>query len=176
MERGKNADIVNAVKQIVLECTFQKVDISKMPMFDVEYIFLKIRSKSVGEISKLKLLCPDDKKTRVDVEIDLEKVDVQMPENHTNIVNLTKDIKLIMRYPCLKDMTGFDDKGEVSSLFDMIKRCVHEIHDGETVYNKVDISEKELDEFLSFDFFPRFGGGIGVTRMISALEKCGVAK
>ena len=71
-----------------------------------------------------------------------------MSEEHTNIVNLTKDIKMVMRYPCLKDMTGFDDKGEVTSLFDMVKRCVNEVHDGDTVYNKVDISEKELDEFI----------------------------
>ena len=53
-----------------------------------------------------------------------------------------------MRYPCLKDMSGFDDTGEVSSMFDMIKRCVHEVRDGETIYNRVDISDKELDEFI----------------------------
>ena len=134
--------------QILNDCVLDDIDPYVMPMFDIEYIFLRIRGKSVGEKVKLNVLCPDDEKTRVDVEIDLEKVDVQMSEDHTNIVNLTKDIKLIMRYPCLRDMTGFDDKGEVSSIFDMIKRCVHEIHDGETVYNKVDISEKELDEFI----------------------------
>ena len=138
----------NTIAQIINDCVLNDIDPYAMPMFDIEYVFLRIRGKSVGEKVKLNLLCPDDEKTRVDVEIDLEKVDVQMSEDHTNIVNLTKDIKLIMRYPCLKDMTGFDDKGEVSSLFDMIKRCVHEIHDGETVYNKVDISEKELDEFI----------------------------
>jgi len=71
-----------------------------------------------------------------------------MTDDHTNIVNLSKDITLVMRYPCLKDMSGFDDTGEVSSMFDMIKRCVHEVHDGETVHNKVDISEKELEEFI----------------------------
>jgi len=138
----------NTFAQIINDCVLDDIDPYAMPMFDIEYVFLRIRGKSVGEKVKLNLLCPDDETTRVDVEIDLEKVDVQMSEEHTNIVNLTKDIKLIMRYPCLRDMTGFDDKGEVSSIFDMIKRCVHEIHDGETVYNKVDISEKELDEFI----------------------------
>ena len=138
----------NTFAQIINDCVLDDIDPYAMPMFDIEYVFLRIRGKSVGEKVKLNLLCPDDEKTRVDVEIDLEKVDVQMSKDHTNIVNLTKDIKLIMRYPCLKDMSGIDNKGEVSSIFDMIKRCVHEIHDGETVYNKVDISEKELDEFI----------------------------
>ena len=140
--------IENTFAQIINDCVLDDVDPYAMPMFDIEYLFLRIRGKSVGEKVKLNLLCPDDEKTRVDVEIDLEKVDVRMDENHTNIVNLTKDIKMVMRYPCLKDMTGFDDKGEVTSLFDMVKRCVNEVHDGDTVYNKVDISEKELDEFI----------------------------
>ena len=71
MESGKNEDIINAVKEIVIACTFNKIDLGIMPMFDVEYIFLNIRAKSVGEVSKLKLVCPDDKKTTADVEIDL---------------------------------------------------------------------------------------------------------
>ena len=134
--------------QIINDCILDEVDPYTMPMFDIEYVFLRIRGKSVGEKVKLNVLCPDDEKTRVDVEVDLEKVDVQMSEEHTNIVNLTKDISIVMRYPCLKDMSGFDDTGEVSSMFDMIKRCIHEDHDGETIYNRVDISDKELDEFI----------------------------
>jgi len=140
--------IENTFAQIINDCVFDDVDPYTMPMFDIEYVFLRIRGKSVGEKVKLNLLCPDDETTRVDVEIDLEKVDVQMSEEHTNIVDITKDIKLIMRYPCLKDMSGFDDTGEVSSIFDMIKRCIHEVHDGDAVHNRVDISEKELDEFI----------------------------
>ena len=70
MESGKNEDIVNAVKQTVSECTFNKLKIGTiMPMFDVEYIFLNIRSKSINEVSKLKILCPDDKKTYADIDL-----------------------------------------------------------------------------------------------------------
>ena len=83
-----------------------EIDPYKLPMFDIEYIFLKIRGKSVGEKVQLKLLCPDDNKTYVDVEIDLEEVDVQMPVDHTNVVKLTEDIKLVMRYPSLTNMKG----------------------------------------------------------------------
>ena len=147
-ESEDDKQIENAFAQIITDCVLDDVDPYIMPMFDIEYIFLKIRGKSVGEKVKLNLLCPDDEKTRVDVEIDLEEVDVQMSKDHTNVVDLTKDVKMIMRYPCLKDMSGFDDTGEVSSMFDMIKRCVYEIHDGENIYNKVDISDKELDEFI----------------------------
>ena len=140
--------IENTFAQIINDCVFDDVDPYTMPMFDIEYLFLRIRGKSVGEKVKLNVLCPDDEKTRVDVEVNLEEVDVQMSEEHTNIIKLTEDINIIMKYPCLKDMAGFDDTGEVSSIFDMIKRCIFEVHDGETVYNKVDISEKELDDFI----------------------------
>jgi hypothetical protein len=140
--------IENTFAQIINDCVFDDVDPYTMPMFDIEYVFLRIRGKSVGEKVKLNLLCPDDEKTRVDVEIDLEEVDVQMSKDHTNVVDLTKDIKLIMKYPCLKDMAGLDNTGKVSSIFEMIKRCIHEVHDGDTVYNRVDMSEKELDEFI----------------------------
>ena len=138
----------NAFAEIITNCVLDDVDPYILPMFDIEYIFLRIRGKSVGEKVKLNVLCPDDEKTRVDVEIDLEKVDVQMSEGHTNVIDITKDIKLVMRYPCLKDMGGFNADGEAASVFDMIKRCVHEIHDGETIYNKVDVTDKELDEFI----------------------------
>jgi len=140
--------IESAFAQIINNCVLEDVNPYKMPMFDVEYVFMRIRGKSVGEKVTLNLLCPDDEKTRVDVEIDLEKVDIQMKEDHTNVIELTDNISIIMKYPCLKDMAGFDDTGEVSSIFDMIKRCIFEVHDGETIYNKVDISEKELDDFI----------------------------
>ena len=140
--------IENAFANIISECTFGEIDPYKMPLFDVEYVFLRLRGKSVGEKIKINVLCPDDEKTRVDVEIDLETVDVQMQDDHTNIVKVTDDISVIMKYPCLADMDGFDASGRAQSLFDMIKRCVHEIHDGKDVYPRIDISEKELVEFI----------------------------
>ena len=147
-ESEDDKQIENAFAQIITDCLLDDVDPFIMPMFDIEYIFLKIRGKSVGEKVKLNVLCPDDEKTRVDVEINLEEVNVHMSDDHTNVVDLTKDVKMVMKYPTLKDMAGFDSSGEVSSMFDMIKRCVSEIHDGENIYNKVDISDKELDEFI----------------------------
>ncbi len=147
-ESGEDKQIEKAFAQIINDCVLDDVDPYAMPMFDIEYLFLRIRGKSVGEIVKLSLLCPDDEKTRVDVEVNLEEVDVQMQKDHTNTIELSDGISVVMRYPCLGDMTGFDEEGEITNLFEMIKRCVHEIRHEETIYNKVDMSDKELDDFL----------------------------
>ena len=147
-ESEDDKQIEKAFAQIINDCVLDDVDPYAMPMFDVEYLFLRIRGKSVGEKVKLSLLCPDDKKTRVDVEVNLEEVDVQMSVDHNNTIELSDGISMVMRYPCLKDMAGFDEEGEITNLFEMIKRCVQEVRQGETVYNRVDISDKELDEFI----------------------------
>ena len=150
-ESEDDKQIQNAFAQIINDCTFGELDAYNLPMFDIEYVFLQLRGKSVGEKVQLNVLCPDDEKTRVDVEINLKDVDIQMVEDHTNIIQLTDNVSVIMKYPTLSDMEGFagaGDSSQVSSVFSMMKRCIHEVRDGETVYNKVDITEKELDDFI----------------------------
>ena len=147
-ESEDDKEIESAFANIVNECTFGKIDPYENPLFDIEYIFLQLRAKSVGQKVTLNLLCPDDEKTRVEHEIDLGDVAVQMPDNHTNVIKITDDISMIMRYPKLSDMSGFTETGQVKLIFDMVKRCVVEIHDGDTIHNKVDISDKELEEFI----------------------------
>ena len=147
-ESEDDKQIQNTFAQIIDACTFGEIDAYTIPMFDIEYIFLQLRGKSVGEKVQINVLCPDDEKTRVDIEIDLKDVDIQMVEEHTNIIQLTDNISVIMKYPTLSDMSGFGDAGEVTSVFTMMKRCINEIHDKETIYNKIDISEKDLDEFI----------------------------
>ena len=147
-ESDDNKAIENAFASIISDCTFGELDAYNLPMFDVEYVFLQMRGRSVGEKIKLTVLCPDDDKTKVNVEIDLKDVNLQVKEEHTNIVQVTDDVHIVMRYPTLNDMAGYNNTGQIDSIFDMIRRCVHEIHDGETVHNRVDISNKELDEFI----------------------------
>jgi hypothetical protein len=151
MESGKNEDIVQAVKDIVLTCTFDKLDVSNLPMFDVEYIFLNIRAKSVGEISKLKLLAPDDKKTYVDTEINLTEVKVQVDDNHTNKIELENDMGIIMTYPTIDSFmeTGIQTV-TASNMLDIISSCILQIYEkkGEKVYNSKDQTKKELTEFI----------------------------
>ena len=134
--------------QILSDCVIDDIDPYIMPMFDVEYVFLQLRGKSVGEKVTLSVLCPDDNETRVDVEVDLDQVGIQQTKDHTNVIGLAEGINLVMRYPNLGDMQGFDEQGDIKSIFEMIKRCVHEIHDGETVHHRVDMSEKDLEAFL----------------------------
>ena len=151
MESKSSADITQAVKDSVLECTFNKVDISNMPMFDVEYIFLNIRSKSVGEVSKLKILCPDDKKTYADVELDLNEVNVQVGEDHTNKIDLGNGTGMIMQYPSID---SFKDSGirdiNASNMLEVISTCILQIYEdeGKKVYNSKDQTQKELTDFI----------------------------
>ena len=151
LETKDNAQIVNAVKDIVNECTFNKVNISTMPMFDTEYIFLQIRSKSVGEVSKLKLLCPDDKKTYADVELDLNEVKVQVEDDHTNKIELTDDMGIIMTYPSIDSFseTGIQEIN-ATNMLDVIGSCILQIYEqkGEKVYEAKDQTKKELTEFI----------------------------
>ena len=151
LESGKNADIIQAVKDIVSECTFGKIDLGTMPMFDIEYIFLNIRAKSVGEISKLKLLCPDDKKTYVDTEINLSEVQVQVEEGHTNKIELTDDMGMIMTYPTIDSFTETGIQNvNASNMLDVISVCISQIYEknGEKVYQAKDQTKKELIEFV----------------------------
>ena len=151
MESKSTADITQAVKDIVKECTFDKVNIDNMPMFHVEYIFLQIRAKSVGEVSKLKLLCPDDGKTYADVELNLNEVKVQVGEDHTNKIELDKGMGMIMTYPTID---SFTDSGirdiNASNMLEVISGCILQIYEenGKKVYDPKDQSKKELTEFI----------------------------
>tara|TARA_R100000008_G_C3533687_1_gene140752 strand:+ start:114 stop:818 length:705 start_codon:yes stop_codon:yes gene_type:complete len=148
-QEGENEkEIESAFANIISECTFGSIDPYENPMFDLEYIFLHLRSKSVGEKITINVLCPDDEKTRVDVNIDLAEVGIQMKEDHTNVIQLTDKISMHMRYPTLSDTKGLEDKQQTAQIFQTIKNCVHEIHDGDTIHNKVDMSDKDLDEFI----------------------------
>ena len=147
-ESGEAEQIENAFATIVKECTFEKVDPYTVPMFDVEYIFLQLRSKSVGEKISVEVTCPDDNKTKTQVDINLNEVSIQLEDDHTNVITLTDDVSLVMKYPTLEDMRGFSDLGKVDNIFEMVKRCIFEIHDGDTLHNRVDVSNEELDDFI----------------------------
>ena len=151
MESGENEDIIQAVKSIVSECTFNTLKLGSMPMFDVEYIFLQIRAKSVGEVSKLKLLCRDDGKTYANVELDLNEVQVQVDDGHTNKIELTDEMGVIMNYPTIDSFSaaGIADI-TAENMLDVIASGIAQIYDkkGEEVYDSKDSTKKELIEFI----------------------------
>ena len=151
MESKSSADITQAVKDIVMECTFNKVKIDDMPMFDVEYIFLNVRSKSVGEVSKLKLLCPDDGKTYADVEVNLSEVKVQVGDDHTNKIDLGNGMGMIMKYPTIDSFkeSGIKDINP-SNMLEVISTCILQIYEeeGKKVYDTKDQTKKEVTDWI----------------------------
>jgi hypothetical protein len=151
MESGENNQIIQAVKEIVSECTFNQIDLGNSPMFDIEYIFLQIRGKSVGEISNLKLLCKDDGETYADVKIDLNDIQVSVDEEHTNKIELTDEMGMIMTYPTIDSfMTTGITKIDSSNMLEVIATCILQIYDkkGEEVFETKDQTKKEISEFV----------------------------
>ena len=151
LESGKDEDMTNALKQIVHACTFGKVNIDTLPLFDVEYIFLQIRAKSVGEIAKLKLLCPDDSKTYADVEIDLSKVEVHVDDEHTNniVIDEKKKLGMIMSYPTINSAKGRDPKKEKTrAMFDILANSIYQIYEGDKIHTPADYSNEEMQKFI----------------------------
>jgi len=148
-ESDNETEITDAIATIIYDCTDGIVDAKNSPLFDVEYVFLQLRSKSVGETADLKIKCPDDGKTFVDVKIKLDEVLVQMTDDHSNEINITDNIKIVMKYPVLNDMRKMGDGSkEVDNVFGLLKSCINEIHEDDVVYNKVDMSEKDIEEFV----------------------------
>ena len=150
MEAQEQSGILNAVKDIVKSCTFDKFDVNRAPIFDIEYIFLNIRAKSVGEVSTVNLRCPDDNETFVQTDIDLTKVDVQLTKGHTNKIELTDEMGMIMTYPTLDSFTDSTTVINASNMLDVIASCVAQIYDkkGEDVYDAKDSTKQEIVDFI----------------------------
>ena len=146
-QNDNEKEVVDNVIQIINNCT--GLDTSNLPVFDVEYLFLKIRAKSVGDIIQLSIKCPDDDDTYTDVTIDLDEVEVTIDESHTNIIDITDDIKMIMKYPQMTDIKlGQANQSEISSVFEILKKCILEVHNGDEIINSVDMKPKEISDFI----------------------------
>ena len=142
-------EVLNAMTSLVNDCTFGKIDATNSPMFDVEYIFLRIRAKSVGEKITLNLTCPDDEKTQVPYDLNLEDVNVTMDEEHTTEIKVNDNVTIHFRYPYLKDMLGIPSTiNETEKSFHILNNCIDSIHYGDDVYNRVDLTDKDVNEFV----------------------------
>jgi len=151
MESGNQKEIIQALKDIVSACTFGKINAEELPTFDLEYTFLQIRSKSVGEVAKLKVLCPDDKETYADVDVDLSKIDVQVDDKHTNdiLIDEEKKLGIIMKYPTLNSMNNsLNKKLDSEVIFDVLRNSIYEIYQGEKTFKASDYSKDELQKFI----------------------------
>ena len=152
METKDNNQIVSATKDILKACTYEALDIDSLPMFDIEYLLLQIRSKSVGEVAKFKVICPDDKQTAADVEFDLSAVQVQVDDDHSNkiVIDEERKLGLVLNYPSLGiTKAGFDvNKENVETMFKVVASCIDHIYEGDKTYPAKDSTKKELVEFL----------------------------
>jgi hypothetical protein len=153
-ETGTEDATYRAVKTIIENCCKGKLNLEKMPLFDMEYIFLNIRAKSVGEIAKLKITCPDDNETKVDIEVDLTKVQVEMDDTHDARIQLSEDpnIGILMAYPSI-DTLGHatESKGskkDADRLFEMIANSLYQIWQGEETFDAMDYKMEEKMVFL----------------------------
>jgi len=148
-ESGEEKQIANAMGELVNSCTFGKVNTKSAPMFDIEYLFLKIRGKSVGEKVKLNLICPDDGKTTVPYELNLENVECQVQDDHSNEIQINEDIKIVFRYPLLNDLQNVKaSAGDSEKTFHFMECCIDSIHSGDDVFQRIDIKDKELSNFI----------------------------
>ena len=129
-----------------------KLKAEDLPIFDIEYLFLNIRAKSVGEVGKFQVICPEDKITLIPVEIDLTTVEVQVDDKHTNNVVLDESRKLgiVMKYPTLKLVPmGIDKEMNADKIFDLMVSYIDHIYEGDKIYPAKDSTKAELVEFFN---------------------------
>ena len=141
--------LADAMGTLVSSCTYGTLDASTSPLIDIEYVFLKIRSKSVGSKVDLMVVCPDDEKTQAKVSLDLDDINVTMTDDHINEVQINDKVKVVFRYPILSDLKGLvENPTDVERVFHVLNRCINEIHFGDDVYQRSDMTEKDIDEFV----------------------------
>ena len=152
LESGDEQEMQNATKEILKQVTFNKIDVEQLPTFDVEYIFLQVRAKSVGEIAKFKIICPDDKETYGEVEVDVSKVEVQVDDKHTNNVVLDEKRKLgvVMKYPNMKVLYSTSNIKEMKydDIMKLVIGCVDYIYEGEKNYPTKESTTEEMQAFF----------------------------
>ena len=155
LESEDTKQITNAIKAVIKSCVLTKgVKVESLPTFDIEFLFLNIRGKSVGEDIDLKLICPDDEKTEVNVSINLDDIKVQKPEGHSNQIKLDNNLMMELKYPSLNEFikNNFDPndstRNPMDQSFDLIGSCIDKIYSEDEVWAADDCSKKEINEFL----------------------------
>ena len=149
MESQDQKEMIKAVKEIIKNCTSVK-KIDTLATFDIEYLFLRIRAKSVGEVSEFKVIAPDDNETQVDVEVNLEEVEVIVPPDHSNKVKITEDVTLVMKYPSIDTFVknNLSEDPKLDDIFQLAADCVDKIANGDEVENAKAYKKGELLTFF----------------------------
>jgi len=153
LESENTKQITTAIKSVLKSCILTRgIKVEKLPTFDIEYLFLNIRARSVGEEVEVNIVAPDDGVTNVTVTIDLEEIQVQTNENHTNKIKLDDTLMMEMKYPSLEQFisNNFDFEGEtdINQSFELIASCIDKIYNEEDVWSTDDCTKKEVVDFL----------------------------
>ncbi len=181
MESEDTKQITTAIKAVIKNCIKTRgIKVENLPTFDIEFLFLNIRGKSVGEELDVNIICPDDEKTEVSVTIDLDDIKCRKTEGHTNKIKLDDTIMMEMKYPSLDQFikSNFDMKetNQMEQSFDLIASCIDKLYNADEVWASEDCSKKEMSDFLEqmnssqfkeiekfFETMPKLSHSINVT-------------
>ena len=188
LESEDNKQITNAIKAVLKSCVQTKgMKVDNLPTYDIEYLFLNIRGKSVGEQLEVNIICPDDGETQVPVSINLDDIQVEKSEEHSNKIKLDSNLMMEMRYPSLdqfiKSNFDFNDQNQMDQSFQLIASCIDKIYSDEEVWATADCTKKEVNEFLEsmnssqfkeiekfFETMPKLQHNINVTNPKTGVE------
>jgi len=153
LESEDNKQITTAIKSVLKNCILSKgIKVEDLPTFDIEYLFLNIRGKSVGEDLEVNIICPDDEKTQVPVTIALDEIEVQKDDKHTNKIKIDDSIMMEMKYPSLeqfiKNNFDFNEKNMMDQSFELIAACIDKVYTEDEVWTAADCTKKEMKDFL----------------------------
>ena len=153
LESESNKEISTAIKAVLKACIQTRgVKVEQLPTFDIEYLFLNIRGKSVGEEIEVNLICPDDGETTVPVTINIDDIEIKKSEDHNKRIALDKNLMMEMKYPSLDQFikNNFDFSGEpgIDQSFELIASCIDKIYNQEEVWSTSDCTKKEITDFL----------------------------
>ena len=153
LESEDTKQITTSIKTVLKNCIETRgVKVESLPTFDIEYLFLHIRGKSVGEEIEVNLICPDDGETNVPVTINIDDIKVQKDKSHTKKIKLDSELMMEMKYPSLEEFIknnfDFADDLDMDSSFDLIASCINKIYNAEEVWSTADCTKKEVKDFL----------------------------
>ena len=153
LESEDTKQITTAIKTVIKACIKTKgIKVETLPTFDIEFLFLNIRGKSVGEEIEVNIVCPDDGETNVPVFIDLDSIQVEKDDDHTNQIKLDDDLMMEMKYPSLeqfiKNNFDFQEGNQMDQSFELIATCIDKIYNEDEVWATADCTKKEVKEFL----------------------------
>jgi hypothetical protein len=153
LESEDTKQITTAIKTVIKNCIETKnIKVESLPTFDIEYLFLNIRGKSVGEDIEVNIICPDDGETYVSVKINVDDIEVQKNKEHSNKIKLDSTLMMEMRYPSLdqfiKNNFDLSSNNAMEQSFELVASCVDKIYNEDEVWSSSDVTKKELMEFL----------------------------